>query len=182
MRMHETWLRPNRRALLFGCVPPLIVACIGAWLALVPAVSGGGVWRWLGLFLALGGMLMIGILLNQLRKPRISFGDGMVLFRLRRGRPIAVPVGIVESFFFGQGPAHLPAVPKQPRTVNLVARLAQRHTEWAYQKVQPSLGKWDEGYVTIRGAWCEPLSGELIRKLNRRLKEVKDAIEVASKA
>jgi hypothetical protein len=70
----------------------------------------------------------------------------------------------------------------QPSTVNLVARLSQRHTEWATQKVQPSLGKWDEGYVTIRGTWCEPLNGELIRWLNRRLKEVKDASEAASSA
>jgi hypothetical protein len=106
----------------------------------------------------------------------------MVLFYMRLGRPIAVPVGIVESFFLGQGPAHLPAMPKQPHTVNLIARLSQRHTEWASQQVRPSLGKWNEGYVTIRGTWCEPLDGELIRKLNRRLKEVKDATEVASKA
>jgi hypothetical protein len=101
----------------------------------------------------------------------------MVLFYVRVGHPIAVPVGIVESFFFGQGPAHLPAVTKQPQTVNLIARLSQRHTEWARQKVQPSLGSWCDGYVTIRGTWCEPLNTELIRRINRRLKEVKNEIE-----
>jgi hypothetical protein len=179
--MRETWLRPNRRALLFGCVPPIAVVCLGAWVAFGLPASANSFWHWLGLFLIVASLPMIGIMLNQLRKPRIGFGDGMVLFYLRVGQPIAVPVGIVESFFFGQGPAHLPAMPQQPSTVNLVARLSQRHSEWASQKVQPSLGKWDEGYVTIRGTWCEPLDGELIRRLNRRLKEAKDATEAASR-
>jgi hypothetical protein len=170
--MYETWLRPNRRAIVLGCVPPLIVACIGVWLACAPPISAADFWRATGLFLIAASVAMIGILLNQLSKPRIGFGAGMVLFYLRGGRPIAVPVAIVESFFFGQGPAHLPAMPKQPKTVNLIARLSQRHTEGASQKVRPSLGKWDEGYVTIRGTWCEPLNGELIRRLNRRLREV----------
>jgi hypothetical protein len=39
--------------------------------------------------------------------------------------------------------------------------------------VKPSLGTWCGGYVTIRGTWCEPLQPDLIRRLNRRLKEVK---------
>jgi hypothetical protein len=61
--------------------------------------------------------------------------------------------------------------------VNLIARLSQRHTEWASQKVRPSLGRWCDGYVTIRGTWCEPLNSELIRRINRRLKEVKHEVE-----
>lgn len=178
--MLETWLRPNRRAILFGCVPPLIVAAIGACLVFATRESTTSVWRYLGLLLIVLSLPMIGIMLTQLRHPRIAFRDGMVLFYMRVGRPIAVPVEIVESFFFGQGPAHLPAVPKQPQTVNLIARLSQRHTEWASQKVQPSLGSWCDGYVIIRGTWCEPLNSELIRKINRRLKEVKDGPEDTS--
>ena len=58
-------------------------------------------------------------------------------------------------------------------TVNLVARLAQRQTQWAQVEVKPALGNWAEGYITIRGTWCEPLNPELVRRLNRRLKEVK---------
>lgn len=172
--MREIWLRSNRRAILIGCVPPLVLAAIGVWL-----ISGltDSVWHWLGIFLIVTSLSLIAILLSQLRYPRIAYRDGMVLFYVRIGQPIAVPVGIVESFFFGQGPAHLPAVTKQPQTVNLIARLSQRHTEWASQKVRPSLGSWYDGYVTIRGTWCEPLNSELIRRINRRLKEVKDEIE-----
>ena len=172
--MREIWLRSNRRAILFGCVPPLALAAIGGWLFFGLAAS---VWHWLGFILIITSLLLVGILLSQLRHPRIAFCDGMVLFHVRVGQPIAVPVEIVESFFFGQGPAHLPAVTKQPQTVNLIARLSQRHKEWASQKVRPSLGSWCDGYVTIRGTWCEPLNSELIRRINRRLKEVKIEIE-----
>ncbi len=178
--MRETWLRPNRRAILFGCVPPLVLAAAGACLAVALADSASGTWRWLAYLLIVSGLSMFGLVLSQLRHPRIAFRDGAVLFYVRIGQPIAVPVGIVESFFFGQGPAHLPAVTKQPNTVNLIARLSQRHTEWASQKVRPALGSWCDGYVTIRGTWCEPLNSELIRRINRRLKEVKDEIEDTS--
>jgi hypothetical protein len=178
--MQETWLRPNRRAILFGCVPPLAVAAIGVWITFALKDSAGSAWRGLGLLMMIASVAMICIMLTQLRHPRIAFRDGAVLFYVRIGQPIEVPVRIVESFFFGQGPAHLPAVSKQPQTVNLIARLSQRHTEWASQKVRPSLGSWCDGYVTIRGTWCEPLNSELIRRINRRLKEVKDEFEDTS--
>jgi hypothetical protein len=178
--MHETWLRPNRRAILFGCVPLLFLAAIGGILAFALGDSASQFWHWLGLVLIVTSLAMIVTMLSQLRHPRIAFRDGTVLFYVRVGQPIAVPVDIVESFFFGQGPAHLPAVTKQPNTVNLIARLSQRHTEWASQKVRPALGSWCDVYVTIRGTWCEPLNSDLIRRINRRLKEVKDETEDTS--
>src|SRR4051812_48078786 len=125
--MREIWLRPNRRAILFGCIPPLVLAAVGAWLVFGIGESASHFWRWLGFFLLVAGLAMISTMLSQLRHPRIAFRDGMVLFYVRIGPPIAVPVEIVESFFFGQGPAHLPAVSKQPQSVNLIARLSQRH-------------------------------------------------------
>jgi hypothetical protein len=173
--MRETWLNPNRRAILFGCVPPLVMAVAGAWLQFSANAEGGGhPWRWVGIILMLAAAGVIFTLLRQLSRPRVAFQNGHVLFYLRSGPPIAVPVDIVESFFAGQSPAHLPAMFKQPQSVNLIARLSQRHTEWAEQKVKAALGKWCDGYVTIRGTWCEPLDTEVIRRLNRRLKEIKD--------
>jgi hypothetical protein len=87
---------------------------------------------------------------------------------------LAVPARFVEAFFLGQGPAKLPG-PRlaHQESVNLVARLSQQQAEWAHQPVKPALGHWCDGYVTIRGTWCEPLGPEVIRRLNRRLKEVK---------
>jgi hypothetical protein len=177
--MRETWLNTNRRAILFGCVAPALIAAIGAWITL--ATGAGQSWRWLGIVLLLAGFGTVAILFSQLLRPRIAFQNGHVLFYLRSGPPFAVPMEIVEAFFAGQSPAHLPGLTKQPQTVNLIARLSQRHTEWAEQQtVNPSLGKWSESYVTIRGTWCEPLEAEVIRRLNRRLKEVKDAAKPAT--
>jgi hypothetical protein len=59
--------------------------------------------------------------------------------------------------------------------VNLVARLSQKAPEWEKVDVKPAIGRWCEGYVTIRGMWCEPLNGEVVRRLNRRLREIREA-------
>lgn len=172
--MFETWLRTNRRAILLGCVPPVILTAIGACLAVTHRNSGSSAIGWIGYVVVFLGAASTALLLTQLRNPRIAFCDGMVLFYVRLGKPISVPVELVESFFFGQGPSHLPTIRKQLNTVNLIARLSQRHTEWASQRVRPGLANWSGGYVTIRGTWCEPLNSDLIRRINRRLKEVKD--------
>src|SRR4051812_37553463 len=102
--MREIWLKPNRRAILFGCVPPLALAAIGAWLAFALSESTSNFWHWVGSFLIVTSLAMIGIMSSQLLHPRIAFHDGMVLFFVRIGAPLAVPVEIVESFFVGQGP------------------------------------------------------------------------------
>jgi hypothetical protein len=168
----ETWLKPNRRAILFACVPPFVLAMIGVWLALQSEASSR--WPWLGIAFSAMNVGLLLLLVRQLWRPRIAFHGGKVLFYLRGGFPIAVPVDVVEAFFAGQSPAHLPGLTKQPKTVNLIARLSRRHTEWAERDVKPSLGQWCDSYVTIRGTWCEPLNAEIIRRLNRRLKEVND--------
>jgi hypothetical protein len=174
--MQETWLYPNRRAILFGCVPLAILAGLGAWLAWgLPALASG--WRIAGWLLVAVGVLGIAMLLLQISRPRIAYRRGHVLFYLSKDNPIATPVEIVEAFFLGQGPAGLPGAAANEETVNLVARLSQRETDWAKREVKPALGAWCGGYVTIRGPWCEPLTNEVIRRLNKRLKEVQTECE-----
>ena len=176
--MRETWLQPNRRALWFGCVPPLVIAAVGAWLTIGPGESNGAAWKWIGVAIVIVAVVVLGTLLRQLSRPRIAYRDGQILFNLRSGSPIAVPVHIVEAFFIGQGPAHLPGSSQGPeKTLNLVARLSQQQIDWAQRDVRPAFGNWSDGYVTIRGTWCEPLTPELVRRLNRRLKEVKTFTE-----
>jgi len=168
--MPETWLKPNRRAMLLACIPPILIVTLGVWLAVT---SGDGWLSWIWAALAAIGVVTTVALLIQLRQPRIAYGDGRLLFYLRSGQPIAVPVQVVEAFFLGQGPAKLPGgTHARQQTMNLVARLAQRETDWARRDVKPALGNWCDGYITIRGTWCEPLNNEVVRRLNRRLKEV----------
>jgi len=168
--MKEVWLRANRRVLTLALIPAVSIAGVGL---LILATSENSLLRGFAWGLTgLGAVLVIG-LANQLRRPRIAFQDGHVLFNLRAGAPIAVPVGVVEAFFLGQGPAHLPPVGGKPaEAVNLVARISQKAPQWASASVKPALGAWRDGYVTIRGTWCEPLDGDVIRRLNHRLREL----------
>lgn len=170
--MKETWLRPNRRALWFGTVPPLIVAVLGVWLAFGPQQLAAGWTYWLGALLIVAGLALVVTIVNQLRRPRLAYQQGQVLFYVRSGQPIAVPVRLVEGFLLSRGPAGLPVAGWRQKSVNLVARLAQRETDWAERDVNRSLARWQDGYVTLRGTWCEPLSEPLIRQLNQRLHEV----------
>jgi hypothetical protein len=171
--MYETWLRPNRRAIWFGCLPPLAVVVLGVWMAVRSSDQSAVGWRWLGAALAATGIGIIAMLLYQLRRPRIAYRNGQVLFYLRSGSPTAVPANIVEAFFLGQGPAIFTGQARSKHeAVNLVARLSQREAEWARREVKPALGNWCDGYVTVRGTWCEPLNSNVIRRLNKRLKEV----------
>jgi hypothetical protein len=172
--MQEVWLKTNRRAILFGLTLPLVMVTFGVWISLQANKEPQQIWRWIGLLVAMPGVGALIVLITQLRRPRIAFRDGHVMFYLQSGPPIAVPVHIVESFFAGQSDAHLPGLVKPQQSVNLIARLARRNTEWAERTVKPALGKWDDSYVIIRGTWCEPLDTEVIRRLNRRLKEVKE--------
>jgi hypothetical protein len=150
------------------------MAAVGALLMIRANTSGGRVLAWIGAALIILAVAVLIALARQFLRPRIAFRDGQVLFNLRSGQPIAVPVHIVEAFFLGQGPANLPGdLRGQEKTVNLVARLARRHTDWAQRDVRPVFGNWSDSYVTVRGTWCEPLDVELVRRLNHRLKEVK---------
>jgi hypothetical protein len=173
----EIWLRTNRRALWFGAVPPALFAILGLFFLFGLDSAARAWWHWIGGVMVVVGLFNVAILLLQLREPRVVYYDGRVLFYWNTEAPIAVPVQVVEAFFLGQGPTMLPATEKRGEaTVNLIARLSQRETAWAERDVNQAFGKWAEGYVTIRGTWCEPLTGELIRTLNRRLREVTEEV------
>jgi len=168
--MTEVWLHSNRRILLLAMVPVAALGGIGLavqkgnWLSL-PGVLGAGC---LGI-----SVLLLAGLTRQIVQPRIAYLDGNVLFFLSSGGPIVVPAKVVEAFFQGESLAHLPGESRhQAKSVNLIARLSQRETDWQQRDVKPALGRWADGYVTIRGTWCEPITGDVIRRLNRRLGEV----------
>ncbi len=89
------------------------------------------------------------------------------------GRPFRVPVNVVECFFFSSGAGQVPgAAGKQLPLRNLVVRLAEKATEYHHRDVKPALGRWDDGYITVHGAWCEPLNLELVKRLNEQLASV----------
>ena len=126
-----------------------------------------------------GGLLVVAMLpvlwrlAEELRRPRLAYADGCLIVYLRSDGPVRVPVDIVECFFLGQSPSLLPGRKyERTETSSVVVRLAERAADWQRFDVKPALGKWCEGYITIRGTWCEPLNLVVVNKLNHRLAEV----------
>jgi hypothetical protein len=175
--MSETWLRPNTRALALGMLmPALATALLAVWLSGIVVAPPVGWFRLAAGLLLSGGVFLLVALLIQMRQPRLAIADGSLLVNLRSGSPLRVPLEIVEGFLLGQSPTLLPGKRhRQSETRTIVIRLADRAEEWSHIDVKPSLGKWCDGYITIRGTWCEPLSVDLVNRLNARLAEVQRA-------
>jgi hypothetical protein len=166
----ETWLRPNRRLLLVACIAPALLVLLGLAVALGVLVEAPLPARLVATALALFGGVLLVVLAWFFRQPRLAYDERNLLVNLRAGRPIAVPIELVECFFLGTGLRQLPGRPgREVQMSQLRIRLAERATEWAQLDVKPALGAWCGGYITIHGAWCEPLDNELVNWLNARL-------------
>ena len=159
-------------------VLPAVVAAGGLTLA----VAAEAFWlRALGAVVAVLCALLIGLLTWQSWQPRLAYESGFLCVYLRLGVPIRVPVELIECCFMGSGPLKLTdASQSNLKTANLVLRLADRAPEWANVPVKPALGKWADGYITIHGAWCEPLSLDLLQRINTRLHEIQHSAAVSS--
>lgn len=170
--MQETWLRTNRRILLLGMILPGVLI-LGGLIAAALNQSGGTPWlRYVGFAVAGLGLALFGILVPQLARPRLAYADGQLLVYLRAGQPFRVPVQIVECFFMGTGAGQLPgAVGQEVPLRNLVVRLAEKATDYHHRDVKAAFGRWDDGYIVLHGAWCEPLHLEVVKRLNSRLAE-----------
>ncbi|MEO8497690.1 MAG: hypothetical protein ABI614_21705 [Planctomycetota bacterium] len=165
-----TWLHTNRRALWLGLVvlSPLLAVAVGCvWMS--PSV-------WLRCTaVALAGLLayLLALCIYLLFQPRLSYANEHLHVRLRPGPPLRVPIEVVECFFLGQGPTLLPRPfgdrDKVDETSTIVVRLAESAEPWKHFHVKPALGLWCDGYITIRGTWCEPITNELLKRLNDNL-------------
>lgn len=173
--MKQVWLRTNRRVLLWMAAPLAVLAAIGAGAIFDPWDVGWAV-RGPGIVLALAAGVAFGVTLALARQPRVAFENGRVLVYVRLGRPTAIPVEAVECFLLGQGPALLPGE-QYSKTVasTVVVRLAERAEEWSHGEFHPLLAAWCDGYITLRGTWCEPLSVDVVNRLNRLLHEASRA-------
>jgi hypothetical protein len=152
----------------------LLVAVAGTvllrgWIAALdlPALRITG-WAVLGL-----ALLLMPLLASQFR-PRLARDENELLVYLRPGGPIRVPLEIVECFLLGQAPTLLAGGRHEhTETASVVIRLSDAAPDWARRDVSPMLGKWCEGYITLRGTWCEPVDVAFVQKLNRLLDEAR---------
>lgn len=140
--------------LYFTVVPSL-------WL-LVPSV-----------LLSVAGTFLLLSLLVAMQQPRLAYEAEELLIYLDEPQPVRIPVEIVECFFAGQGPSFLPTIQgREPEVSNVIVRLAESALDWHHRDTKPQIAHWCEGYITIRGAWCEPIGNEALGRLNKRLVEV----------
>jgi hypothetical protein len=172
--MRETWLRVNTRALALAMALPAALALVGLLALVTPwpdrLTAAAMIVGW-----ALIGMagILVALLVWQMGQARLAYDHGHLLLNLRAGGPIRVPIEVVEGFLLGQGPSYLPGKEAHKlETSTLVIRLAERASEWEQVAVKPALASWCHHYVTIRGTWCQPLSVDLVNRLNARLAEV----------
>jgi len=167
----EVWLRPNRRVLAL-VIASLTILLIGVGVVIASmqhiavTVIGGGL-------IALV-LLLMAIALRAMRRPRLAYEDGFLLVQLGSRQPHRVPITLVECFFLGQGPSLLPPAKlagekDSPESSTIVVRLAESADAWKHIEVRPSLGLWCDGYITIRGTWCEPINADRMAALNQRL-------------
>ena len=170
--MRECWVGANRRAVLVAMALPAVLVGTALLLLVIPPTL---IPLWLRLVLALAAVAFGLVLLAQLyllRQPRLAYEDQHLLVYLQSGKPFRVPIDAVECFFLGQGPTMLSPSESGEETSNIVVRLAESCDEWRHRETRRSLGHWCDGYITIRGTWCEPIDKELMSRLNQRLLEI----------
>ena len=171
--MTECWLKPNRR-------PTYVALTLGVCAVLAGGVGFALAWRGGSTV----GTVISGVLLGMamcwcavcwgiLSRARVSYRDEHLFVHDGSQAPIAIPIDVVEAFFLGSGPAISDeSSDTGPRSANVVIRIAEAAKKWHEGKLSPVIGKWSEGYIVLRGTWCEPIGHERLNQINHRLAEV----------
>jgi hypothetical protein len=180
--MAEVWLRPNRRVLVLGMILPGIIFVIG----LIHLWGARSEAKWalpqVGWALSIVGAIPLGLLISFSVRPRLAYQRGELLVYLRSNKPISVPVEYIECCFVATGAGQIPTAGSGQIPVrNLVLRVAERAKEFQNREVKRALGRWEDGYITINGAWCEPLTLAVAQRLNARLAELHQAQPLSAK-
>lgn len=180
--MAEVWLRANTRILLASMVAPALCAMLG--IALLVHANGGRLWAAVGGgLLLLTGLPTLAGLVWLAGRPRLACDGRHLLVYLRLGRPLRVPLELVEAFLLGRGPGLLPwRRLANAETASVIIRIAEKAASWAQVDVEPILGAWCQHYVTVRGTWTEPLSVDVVNRLNARLADAQRRLRAQSNA
>jgi len=180
--MNEVWLRANSKPFVPLSAALVVAACASA-AAGFAWFEAAGFGRAAAATTAVAAILAALLLAYLSRKPRLVFDGRRVLFYVRFGAPVAVPVELVEAFLLGRGPTFLPGRDHDPAEVaTLVVRIAERAEEFNKVDTAPMLAGWCGHYVTLRGTWTEPLGLDVVNRLNQRLYDVQHSAAGAARS
>lgn len=169
-RARRVWLRGNARP---GFVAALAGLAASLLLAIILRPWGAPASRWGVVALP---VIVGGVALAMAGRPRLRLAGDRVLVRLAPLRRHEVPLEVVECFFLGsrlEPPRVTDGTVGGERIRTLVMRIAERATPYAARATFAPWGRWEDGSVTFDGRWCEPLSVDLARRLNRALAAAK---------
>jgi hypothetical protein len=174
--MAEIWLQANTRVF----APSIALATATASGCAVMASLNPHELGWtLGAAVAAGAVLALWL---ASRRPRLAFDGRSLLLRVRQGPPVAVPIELVEGFLLQKGPAFLDGRDDyHTETTTLVVRIAERAEEFRKVETNVRVAAWCGHYCTLRGTWTEPLSVDLVNRLNQRLHDVQQAAKSAER-
>jgi hypothetical protein len=177
----EIWLRGNQRLMLAGMAVPFLIA-LGSALFMGLSFFAGSFSTTLfvlGIVAIVAALIMGGLIAWVGRLPRVAYDalERKVVLYLPGPTPYRIPLDIVECFFLGSGITQLPGQStRDVQTKNIVVRLAERADDWHRRDLTLSIGKWCEGYITIRGLYCEPFDVETIKRLNTLLHQAQHTV------
>ena len=167
--MHEIWLKPNRRILALALVVPLAAAVCGMLLLL--AAAGSRYWPW-GMSVLLISPLLGLWIIRKMFLPRLGYRKGSLLVFLSRDSPVAVPVDLVECFCLSHADTVFTGIAGHEAQISaIIIRLDQTAKTFSSRKTRAGLGTWENGTITIRGTWCEPMSHRVVASLNAKLRQ-----------
>ncbi|MGC4005163.1 MAG: hypothetical protein QM811_19420 [Pirellulales bacterium] len=178
-----TWIRGNHRLMWLSLAFPGMLLLLGSGLLVWGLLAELTIVTVLGGVILATAVLLTATIARTGRLPRIELGERSLNLYLPGPRPYEVPLDLVECFFLGTGVTPLPGDAKRDvQTRNIVVRLAERTTDWQHREMPLSMGKWCEGYVTIRGLYCEPIDVGVVSKLNALLHNAQQALKAGRPA
>lgn len=179
--MPKVLLRSNRRFAALGLGLALLGLAIAIWIFFASSLTWS---RGIGVLLGITFATTALFAWSFGRTPRLALTDDELLVFAKiwpsvfRVPPIRVPLDNVEVFFMGQG-AVSGDEPGHPReyqgavAANVVVRLAEAQKSWHARDINQWLGVWAEGYITVRGLWCENIDQDLLKDMNHNLMTAK---------
>ena len=182
------WLATNRRLASLLTAGVILFLLLAGTVAMAVWMAAGG-WTVVLWITAVGAAssLPLAAIAAAAWMPRLLQAGEQLVVRFGPGRCESLPLTVVEAFFLGSRPLDHrgePAATEEAafRVGTLVVRVAERAVDINSRTTSGPWAAWENGYLIIDGRWTEPLTVEIVRRVNGRLTVAKRAEVTAIKS